>query len=404
MALKGKEYLSQQLEQKRLRVLKRYEYYEMKNGVVYMSKLLPKSYSWMSHTLGWCATAADSMADRLLFNGFREDNFDINSIFNLNNKDILFDSAILSAMIASCSFVYISEDENGFPRLQVIDAANATGCIDPITGLLKEGYAVLERDTEDNPTLTAYFEPGMTTYYSSQFENGYEEYLNGVDYPLLVPIINRPDAKRPFGHSRISRSCMDLTQSALRTMFRSEIASEFYAFPQKYVLGLSEDAEFNKVSATLSNFLAIYKDEDGDKPTVGQFSAASMQPHVEQLKMLAGMFAGETGLTTDDLGFVGVNPSTAEAIKASHENLRLKATKAQRTLGSGFLNVGYLACCLRDKQNYSRAQFYKTECVWAPVFVPDAAALSGIGDGILKMEQAKPGYVTEDKMYNLVGF
>lgn len=52
--------------------------------------------------------------------------------------------------------------------------------------------------------------------------------------------------------------------------------------------------------------------------------------------MFAGLFAGETGLTLDDLGFVTDNPSSAEAIKASHENLRLIARKAQRTFGTGF--------------------------------------------------------------------
>jgi hypothetical protein len=36
---------------------------------------------------------------------------------------------------------------------------------------------------------------------------------------------------------------MDYTQSALRTIKRSEISAEFYSFPQKYVLGLDENAE-----------------------------------------------------------------------------------------------------------------------------------------------------------------
>ncbi len=57
-----------------------------------------------------------------------------------------------------------------------------------------------------------------------------------------------------------------------------------------------------------------------------------MAPYVEQLKMLASLFAGETGLTLDDLGFSTENPSSVEAIKAQHENLRLKARKAQKPL------------------------------------------------------------------------
>ncbi len=79
-----------------------------------------------------------------------------------------------------------------------------------------------------------------------------------------------------------------------------------------------------------------------------------MQPHNDQLKMFASLFAGETGLTLDDLGFATDNPSSAEAIAAAHENLRLTAKKAQRTFGSGFLNVDYLAVCLRDDYSYKR--------------------------------------------------
>ena len=98
----------------------------------------------------------------------------------------------------------------------------------------------------------------------------------------------------------------------------------------------------------MSSLLRIDKDEDGDKPTAGQFQTAAQTPHTEQLRMFAGLFAGETGLTLDDLGFPSQNPSSSEAIKAAHETLRLTARKAQRTFGVGLLNAGYLAACIRD--------------------------------------------------------
>lgn len=150
---------------------------------------------------------------------------------------------------------------------------------------------------------------------------------------------------------------MSIVNSALRTIKRSEISAEFYSFPQKYVTGLSENAEpLEKWKATMSSLITFTKDDDGDNPTLGQFTQLSMSPHTEQLRMFASLFAGETGLTLDDLGFATENPSSAEAIKASHENLRLTARKAQRTFGSGFLNVGYLSACLRDNFDYRREQ------------------------------------------------
>lgn len=381
----GIDYLRRRLADKQTRVLLRYKYYEMKNNAQDFSSLAPEKFKGLKETVGWCAKAVDSLADRLQFDEFQNDEFDLSEIFLSNNQDILIDSAVLSALISACSFVYIRED-NGYPRLQVIDGSNATGIIDPVTNLLTEGYAVLERDSMGVVKTEAYFMAGMTEIY---FHGVLVQRIpNAAPYALLVPIIYRPDAKRPFGHSRISRACIAYTQTALRTIKRSEVSAEFYSFPQKYVLGLSEDAEFNNRLAAISSFLNFTKDGDGDHPIVGQFQQQSMTPYTEQLRTLASLFAGETGLTLDDLGFATENPSSAEAIKAGHENLRLTARKAQRTFGTGLLNVGYLAVCIRDRYAYQRDAFRDTKVAWLPIFEPDAAALSGVGDAIL---EDKPG-------------
>ena len=396
----GIDYLQRRLADKQTRVLLRYKYYEMKNNAQDFSSLAPEKFKGLKETVGWCAKAVDSLADRLQFDEFQNDEFNLSEIFLSNNQDILIDSAVLSALISACSFVYIRED-NGYPRLQVIDRSNATGIIDPVTNLLTEGYAVLERDSMGVVKTEAYFMAGMTEIYSHGVL--VQRIPNAAPYALLVPIIYRPDAKRPFGHSRISRACIAYTQTALRTIKRSEVSAEFYSFPQKYVLGLSEDAEFNNRLAAISSFLNFTKDGDGDHPIVGQFQQQSMTPYTEQLRTLASLFAGETGLTLDDLGFATENPSSAEAIKAGHENLRLTARKAQRTFGTGLLNVGYLAVCIRDRYAYQRDAFRDTKVAWLPIFEPDAAALSGVGDAILKINQAVPDYLGARNIKALTG-
>lgn len=396
----GIDYLRRRLADKQTRVLLRYKYYEMKNNAQDFSSLAPEKFKGLKETVGWCAKAVDSLADRLQFDEFQNDEFNLSEIFLSNNQDILIDSAVLSALISACSFVYIRED-NGYPRLQVIDGSNATGIIDPVTNLLTEGYAVLERDSMGVVKTEAYFMAGMTEIYSHGVL--VQRIPNAAPYALLVPIIYRPDAKRPFGHSRISRACIAYTQTALRTIKRSEVSAEFYSFPQKYVLGLSEDAEFNNRLATISSFLNFTKDGDGDHPIVGQFQQQSMTPYTEQLRTLASLFAGETGLTLDDLGFATENPSSAEAIKAGHENLRLTARKAQRTFGTGLLNVGYLAVCIRDRYAYQRDAFRDTKVAWLPIFEPDAATLSGVGDAILKINQAVPDYLGAKGIRQLTG-
>lgn len=400
--LKGPAALRRKLAVKRSRTLTRYRYYEMKHHTEDLGISTPDELRWLTEVLGWCTKAVDCLADRIQFREFRDDNLGMNEIFQLNNMDILTDSAVLSACINSCSFIYISPDETGYPRMQVIDGANATGEIDPITWLLKEGYAVLKRDSDkDTPILEAYFTPTETIYY----ENGKftQKVRHGAGQTLLVPIIHRPDDKRPFGHSRISRACMALQKSAIRTIKRSEITAEFYSFPQKYAIGISSDLEMDKWRSSISSMLTITNDEDGNHPNVGQFNQQSATPHLEQLKMFASLFAGETGLTMDDLGFPQDNPSSSEAIRAAHETLRLTGRKAQRSFGVGFLNAGYVAACLRDNFPYKRQVAYLTRPVFAPLFELDNAGMAGLGDAVLKLNQAVPDYIDEEKIKDLTG-
>lgn len=399
--LRGIEFLRKKLALKRNRIRTRYAYYEMKYAVRDFKISTPPELMCFNSTLGWCGKAVDSLADRMTFREFRNDTFDMNGIYRQNNPDILFNSAILGALISSCSFIYISSGDGSMPRMQVVDGGHATGIIDPITFLLTEGYAVLE-ENDGQPVTEAYFVPGETQIYRKG--QAPESFRHNVSHPLLVPIIFRPDAVRPFGHSRISRAAMSLVDSAIRTIKRSEISAEFYSFPQKYVTGLSADAEvIESWKAAISSMLTFSKDADGERPQVGQFSQQSMQPHIEQLRMFASLFGGETGLTLDDLGFPSVNPSSAEAIRSAHENLRLTARKAQRTFGSGFLNAGYLAACLRDDYPYQRTILSETQPIWEPIFEPDAAMLSLIGDGAIKINQAIPGFFTADSLRDQTG-
>lgn len=404
--LKGAAYLKRKLDDKRTRVLLRYKYYDQKALAPDLGISTPEGLEWLSNINGWCTKAVDNLADRLQFDRFENDIFEFTSMFDQNNPDIFYDDAMLSALISSCAFAFVSRGEKNDLgqriRFQIIDGSNATGVIDDFTKLLTEGYAVLERDENGNVSRYAYCVPGRTEIYEGSDLVAVE--LFNSRYCALVPIIYKPDAKRQFGHSRISRACMDYAKNAMRTVKRMEISSEFYSFPQKYATGLSQDAEqMNTWQATMSAMMSFTKDEDGDSPTLGQFQAASMAPHIEQLKGLASMFAGETGLTLDDLGFVTSNPSSAEAIKAGHETLRLMATKAQRCFGVGFKNVGYMGACIRDNMDYLREELFETKVLWKPTFEPDAAMLSQIGDGVYKLNQAIDGFVDEDKMRRLTG-
>lgn len=401
MEYKGIGYLRKKLDTVKRSVEKRYNQYAMEYTDAVKGITIPASVrNQYRSVLGWCTKGVDSLADRLVFREFVNDEFGVNEIFQKNNPDVFFDSVVLSSLIGACSFVYLSKVD-GDVRLQVIEASNATGILDPITGLLSEGYAVLKRDENGAPKVEAYFTKEVTVFVT---DGNPVSYVNPAGVALLVPVIHRPDAVRPFGRSRVTKAGMYYQSYAKRTLERADITAEFYSFPQKYVLGTSQDSDpMDTWKATVTSLLEFTKDDDGDKPTIGQFTTASMTPFTEQLRTAAAGFAGEMGLTLDDLGFVSDNPSSVEAIKASHENLRLAGRKAQRSLGSGLLNTAYVAACLRDEFAYLRSQFVRTVPKWEPLFEADASTLTMLGDGAIKINQALPGYITAETIRDLTG-
>ena len=406
MEYRGIEYLRAKLSQKRHSVLRCYRYYDMDDVMdAQQEKTLPESLRSMKKKVGWIPKAVDSLTNRLQFNGFGEnDIMDLESIFIANNRDVLFEQMFKGAIISSCDFVYVSANDDGTARLQVIDGSNATGIMDPSTMLLSEGYAVLERDERGLPIMEGYFTKEATRYY---VRGKYEPMLDAVNiapYPLLVPVVYNPDATRPFGRSLISKSLIKYVDDAKETLRLMSISSMFYSYPQKYVVGLDDEVEqFDKWKATMSSMLAFTKDSDGGTPSVGQFTQQSMSPYSDVLKTLASMFAGETGLTLDDLGFTTENPSSAEGIKASHESLRLMAKNAQSTFSIGIINTGYLAKCVQDGHSYSRSEFAKIRVRWKPSFDVDATMLSGIGDGAMKINQAVANYFDRETLEDLTG-
>ena len=405
MAYEGKEYLKRKLETVSGSIKLRYDYYEMKNQVNMLSIAIPQQLmNAFRSRLGWCTKAVDLLGDRLSINRFKNDNFNMENLYKNNNSDVLFDSAIRGALISSCDFIYIYKDVFGNVRMQVVGGKNATGILDDTTSLLKEGYAVLQRDPKDNSILVdAYFTPEYTEYTDRTNNRQWRE-TNNTGYCLLVPIINEPKAGgKNFGHSRISHDMMKTQDDAEKLLTEIKILAEVNSWPQKWVTGLAEGTEIDSLRATFASMLRFDKDDDGDRPTLGQFTQMNFSDHVKMMDTFVSLFSGMSQLTRDDLGFVTENPSSAESKKAALESLRVIAQKCQRDFSVGFINAGFVAACLRDEQEYTRNLVKETKILWKPLVEPDAATLSGIGDGIIKINQAVPDFFTAENIADLLG-
>jgi hypothetical protein len=174
---------------------------------------------------------------------------------------------------------------------------------------------------------------------------------------------------------------MSLTDSAVRTLLRTEVSAEFFSSPQRYALGADEtsfvDASGNPIpawQAIMGRILAIGRDENGEVPEVGTFPQQSFTPHIEQMRELASLFAAETDMMPDSLGVIQDNPSSAEAIDQRKEELRLTAESCITTFSSAWERVARTGLLMLDSSPAAVAEAAKLRANFRNPATPSMAS------------------------------
>ena len=338
-----------QLNAKRKRALLRDAYYDGKKRLDKYGISIPPQMRDLEVVLGWPAKACDALADRTHLNGFVRPGAsafdpDLQRIFKANQMAIEWPQALVSTFVngAAFGFVLKGDADLGEPEtlMLMMPATEATGIWNVRARRLSSAFWV---SVEERKPITraALFMPSHTVEFRREQGKPWE--INRVENPLprlgVTPLRFRPRMGRPFGMSRITRSVMALTDMAVRTLLRSDVSAEFYSSPQRYLLGADEDAFTDENGeplpaweAILGKMLAIPPNEDGQVPTIGQFPQMTMQPHNDQLRMIASLFCGETSLPVSSLGIIHDNPASAAAIDAAWADMVGVAEKSNREL------------------------------------------------------------------------
>lgn len=405
------EKMRNQLEAKRYRNMSRQLYYDQKVLLKDLRISVPPQLRSMESVLGWPAKTVDVLADRIHFERFvapgkTEDPFGLDEMVNANDFRKAFDEAVTSALTHSCAFITVSHGQTtaGEPEIlwQVKSAHTATGLWDPRRRALSAGLAVTGYDLEGTPNqYVAYFTDKVVILSIGAGGRVIPEIIpNPTGRVLMEPVVAGADLRRPFGRSRISRAVMSLTDSAIRTIVRSEIGAEFFASPQRYVLGAEPDAFANsKWSALTSRVLEVSRDEEGQIPEVGQFSQLSMQPHTDQLRQWAALLAAESQIPLDELGFPSDNPSSDSAIQSQRDPLRLAADRMIRGFTSSLHRLAYTSVLLRDGRTQDGLE--RVTGWFAPTLhVSDAAA----ADAVLKQVTVMPWLAESPVILEKLGY
>lgn len=390
----------------------KYLYYNGDQPVTDLGISLPKKFSKMRPGVGWASRAVNTIGDRLNFDGFANDNSGINDLFDKGAKAIL-SKAKTDALIAGCSFIAIMPDGNGGTKLLPFTATEATGDIDERTGLLDSGLAVVSWFTysEEHKDAKGWAKVGLIPkdyfvfdkWWTAEFrdQNLVGVYSNPSGRPLLHVLTHRQSADRPFGKSRITNTVRRIVDEVGRLKVRYEIAAEFYSTPQRYINGLAEGAaDDDKLAAAIGKIWTITKDEDDDKPEIGQLAQMSINQFSDQKKDLARDFCAETALTLRNLGYETANPTSAESLSAMSDDLLLEAQESQEELGREFKEIAISMRMVLNGTPQVPASLLELKPVWKPLFQID---IGSAGDAAFKLIQAMPELAGTTTLYRMLG-
>jgi hypothetical protein len=385
------------------------QYYEGKQRLKDLNISIPPSLKLIRSVVGWAGTAVDVLEERLDFEGYINDNYGLNEIYQMNELDLESGLGHKDALVYGTGFVFVGKGREGEPDplITIESPKKATAIYDMRSRRIEAALLVNSDDIGEItagslylPNETIYFERYHTTF----IETGRN--IHNLGRVPVSPLINNPRSGDPYGRSEITRAVRSYTDSAMRTLLGAEVAREFYSSPQRYIMGAKEDmfldADGNKLnpwSVIQGRVLGVpYNDDDGVLPTVGQFSANSPAPYFEQIRAYAQLIAAETAIPASYLGYQTDNPASADAIRQMEARLVKRAERRQKQFGRTWAEVARLALLVRDGE--VPADMMNVRPIWRDASTPTRAAAA---DEAVKLIAA--GVLTPDSevTYNRIG-
>ena len=394
---------------KRPRNLERTVYYDGKAALKDFGISLPPQMRSIGSALGWIGKGVHALTDRSKFEGFvspagGNDPFGLGEILWQNRFMVEFPAAVVSSAVHACSFLTVSNGDvqSGEPDVLVLArAADASAAIwDRRRRAIRGFLSIVNIDERSQITEMIMHTPEkVITLTKGSTSWTADIRRNPLGVVSVSPLVHKFELNRPFGHSRITRAAMGYSDSALRTIVRSEVSAEFYSAPEYYLFGadVQKFVGTDKWNALMGRIKALDVQDGDDKPDLHRFTGASPQPHTEQLRMWANMFADEQDL---DVKFAdSVNPSSADAIFAAKETLITSTRSANDMWGYGAVGAMQLAIRLRDgldtvpeELRSLTAQFTDPAIVSpsarADAFTKLSSSITGFGESEVGMEYA----------------
>jgi hypothetical protein len=266
---------------------------------------------------------------------------------------------------------FTSSDVNDVDLLlSAYDGRDATGYINE-NGTLFEAYSVDSRDELGNVSVYSHYTTERTSQYDAN-NNLLYHWEHNLGYCPLLPIVLNPNAERPFGVPIIDEALRYKAVLETRTNVQRDKVQEFLSKGQNYLLGVSQTL-FDKLQqdGQLETIFALTKDEDGQNPSAGVFNQVN-----------PSTFS---------------NPAPTE-LSAHQEYYTLRQYQAD--LQDCFKRVLVTCLSVLEGKAYNLLSFADMKLIFRPI---TDLNLSLFGDGIIKVNQAVPGYFGKAQLDEFLG-
>ena len=351
--------------------------------------------------IGWPRKVVFGLSDLLIWDGVTSstgsDNpFEIDDLLGATGFELEIAQTIPSSLTHSVAFLTLRKGVEAAGEPPVIiqghSADWAAGLWDRVRRRLSYGLTIDDIDDAGRPTRFTLYTADSTYVVELNTASAWRivhAELHGMGAPMMEALPFEPSLDRPLGRSRISRDVMSITQRAMRTVLREELATELFTAPGILLSGVDSDLidDLRSWDWKLGTIKTISSGEEPEGPKVTVLPQQSEQPFTEQMRALATELSGVSSLPVSSLGVIQDNPSSAEALYAAKEELVIKAKNAQRVFDAALNRVYAHAVMMRDGLDEMTPELRSLATRWGDPAHPSIVSQS---DAIVKQISALP--------------
>jgi hypothetical protein len=363
--------------------------------------------------INWPRLCVDALEERLDVEGFRfsddaEADSELWGIWQANDLDEESQLGHVDALALRRSFVIVgaNEGDEANPLITVESPLEVYAERDPRT---REVVASVKRWEEDVPNAesikhaTLYL-PGLTTWYVKKDgtyipDPDIPPDHTGLDRPPVEPLVNRARVRDRGGVSELA-DIIPVSDALCKIATDMMVSAEYHAIPRRWAAGMTEEdfvAPDGTKTSTLSARIGAMWLSENVETKFGQFAEADLKNFHDTIDTLARVVGGLTGLPPHFLGYVGGEPVSADAIRASEARLVKRAERRQRAFGGSWERVMRLAMQIRNGSVPANAA--RLETIWRNAATPTLAQTS---DAVAKLHAEN--LLPDEMAWEMMGF